>query len=125
MTQDEAKLLVAKRAVEFVEDGMGVGLGTGSTATMFIRELGKRVAGGGLKIRCVASSQASEELGLSLGMTVTTLDELPELDMYIDGADEVSVRPGAGLRSDQRRRRRAAAGEDRCERGEALHRGGR
>ena len=56
MTQDEAKLLVAKRAVEFVEDGMAVGLGTGSTATMFIRELGKRVRAG-LKIRCVASSR--------------------------------------------------------------------
>jgi ribose 5-phosphate isomerase A len=88
MTQDEAKLLVAKRAVEFVEDGMAVGLGTGSTATLFIRELGKRVAQG-LKIRCVASSDASHQLGLSLGMEVTTLDELPELDVYIDGADEV------------------------------------
>jgi ribose 5-phosphate isomerase A len=88
MTQDEAKLLVAKRAVEFVDDGMAVGLGTGSTATLFIRELGKRVAQG-LKIRCVASSDASHQLGLSLGMDVTTLDELPELDVYIDGADEV------------------------------------
>jgi ribose 5-phosphate isomerase A len=88
MTQDEAKLLVAMRAVEFVEDGMAVGLGTGTTATMFICELGKRVRQG-LKIRCVASSDASHRLGLSLGMDVTTLDELPELDLYIDGADEV------------------------------------
>ena len=91
MTQDEAKLLVAKRAAELVEDGMAVGLGTGTTATLFIRELGKR----GLKIRCVASSEASRELGLSLGMDVTTLDELPELDVYIDGADEVG--PGLAL----------------------------
>ncbi len=88
MTQDEAKLLVAKRAVEFVEDGMAVGLGTGSTATLFIRELGKRVQDG-LKIRCVASSEASHQLGLSWGMDVVTLAELPELDVYIDGADEV------------------------------------
>ncbi len=88
MTQDEAKRLVAKRAVEFVEDGMVVGLGTGTTATMFIRELASRVQQG-LQIRCVASSDASHELGLSLGMDVRTLDELPELDMYIDGADEV------------------------------------
>jgi ribose 5-phosphate isomerase A len=88
MTQDEAKLLVAKRAVEFVEDGMAVGLGTGSTATLFIHELGKRVQQG-LKIRCVASSDASHQLGLSLGMDVMTLDKLPELDVYIDGADEV------------------------------------
>ena len=46
MTQDEAKLAVAKRAVEFVEDGMAVGLGTGTTATMFIRELGGAGQGG-------------------------------------------------------------------------------
>ena len=94
MTQDEAKLLVAKRAVEFVEDGMAVGLGTGTTATMFIRELGARVQQG-LKIRCVASSEASHKLGLSLGMDMKTLDELPELDLYVDGADEVG--PGLAL----------------------------
>ena len=88
MTQDEAKQLVAKRAVEFVEDGMAVGLGTGTTATMFIRELALRVQQG-LTIRCVASSDASHDLGLSLGMDVTTLDQLPELDLYVDGADEV------------------------------------
>jgi ribose 5-phosphate isomerase A len=94
MTQDEAKLLVAKRAVEFVDDGMAVGLGTGTTATMFIRELATRVQQG-LKIRCVASSDASHDLGLSLGMNMMTLDELPELDLYIDGADEVG--PGLAL----------------------------
>jgi ribose 5-phosphate isomerase A len=85
MTQDEAKGLVARRAAELVEDGMVVGLGTGSTATLFIRELAKRK----LTIRCVASSDASHDLGLSLGMDVRTLAELPELDLYIDGADEV------------------------------------
>jgi len=95
MTQDEAKALVAKRAVEFVEDGMAVGLGTGTTSTMFIRELGKRVAAEKLKIRCVASSDASQKLAASLGMDVTTLAELPELDVYIDGADEVA--PGLAL----------------------------
>ena len=94
MTQDEAKLAVAKRAVEFVEDGMRVGLGTGTTATIFIRELAERVKAG-LKIRCVASSDASHNLGLSLGMDVTSLDELPELDVYLDGADEVG--PGLAL----------------------------
>jgi ribose 5-phosphate isomerase A len=88
MTQDEAKRAVAKRAVEFVEDGMRVGLGTGTTATMFIHELAERVRAG-LRIRCVASSDASHDLGISLGMEVTTLDHLPELDVYIDGADEV------------------------------------
>ena len=91
MTQDEAKALVARRAAKLVEDGMAVGLGTGSTATLFIRALGEQVRRG-LRIRCVASSDASHELGLSLGIDVTTLDELPELDVYIDGADEVGPR---------------------------------
>lgn len=95
MTQDEAKRLVAKRAVEFVEDGMAVGLGTGTTSRMFIEELGAKVKAEGLKIRCVASSEASEQLGKSLGMEVTSLAELPELDVYIDGADEVA--PGLAL----------------------------
>ena len=94
MTQDEAKALVGKRAVEFVEDGMAIGLGTGTTATLFIRSLGERVQQG-LKIRCVASSDASHNLAASLGMDITTLEKLPELDVYIDGADEVA--PGLAL----------------------------
>jgi ribose 5-phosphate isomerase A len=93
MTQDEAKGLVARRAAELVEDGMVVGLGTGTTATLFIRELAARK----LKIRCVASSDASHELAVSLGMDVSTLAELPELDIYIDGADEVCVAGGGSL----------------------------
>jgi ribose 5-phosphate isomerase A len=91
MTQDEAKRLVARRAVEFVRDGMVVGLGTGTTATVFIRELAAHVQASGLKIRCVASSDASHDLAQALGLRVETLAELPELDIYIDGADEVSV----------------------------------
>jgi ribose 5-phosphate isomerase A len=94
MTQDEAKALVGKKAAEMVEYGMAVGLGTGSTATLFIKALGERVRQG-LKIRCVASSDASEALGRSLGMDVVSLPELPELDVYIDGADEVG--PGLAL----------------------------
>ncbi len=89
MTQDEAKQLVAARAVECVEDGMRVGLGTGTTSTMFIRALADRVTQGNLKIRCVASSDASFNLARQLGLDITTLDQLPELDLYIDGADEV------------------------------------
>ena len=90
MTQDEAKRLVAKRAVEFLEDGMAVGLGTGSTSRMFIEELGAKVKASGMKIRCVASSDASQTLGESLGLEVVSLAELLELDVYIDGADEVA-----------------------------------
>jgi len=92
MTQDEAKGAVARRAVEFVEDGMCVGLGTGTTSTMFIRALAEKVRDG-LRIRSVASSDASHTLAQSLGMDVATLEELPELDLYIDGADEVLYQP--------------------------------
>jgi ribose 5-phosphate isomerase A len=96
MTQDEAKALVGERAAQMVEDGMAVGLGTGTTSVMFIKALAERVRQG-LRIRCVASSDSSTELGRSLGMDVVTLEDLPELDLYVDGADEVAVEPGAGL----------------------------
>ena len=86
MTQDEAKQAVAQRAVEFVEDGMRVGLGTGTTATLFIRALAEKK----LNIRCVASSDASFNLARQLGMDINYLDQLPELDLYIDGADEIA-----------------------------------
>ena len=89
MTQDEAKLLAAKRAVTFVEDGMAVGLGTGSTATLFIRELGKRVAAEGLSIRCIATSDASDKLARELGIPMTNFTDTPVLDLNVDGADEV------------------------------------
>ena len=94
-TQDEAKLRAAQRAVEFVEDGMAVGLGTGSTATLFIRELGKRVAAGGLHIRAVATSDASDKLVRELGIPMTSFAETPVLDLNVDGADEVG--PGLAL----------------------------
>lgn len=94
MTQDEAKLLAAKRAVTYVQDGMNVGLGTGSTATMFIRELGKAVAGG-LRIRAIATSDASQDLARELGIPLTSFDETPVLDVNVDGADEVA--PGLAL----------------------------
>jgi len=87
--------MVATQAVELVENGMSVGLGTGSTSHMFIEELGARVKAGKLHIRCVASSNASQQLGLSLGLDVVSLEELPEIDLYIDGADEVG--PGLAL----------------------------
>lgn len=94
MTQDESKLLAAKRAVEFVSDGMNVGLGTGTTATLFIRELGKAVAGG-LRIRAIATSDASRTLAMELGIPMTNFNETPVLDLNVDGADEVA--PGLAL----------------------------
>jgi len=77
---------------------MAVGLGSGTTATLFIRELGKRVQDGlpnGFKVRCIASSQASHELALSLGLTMTSFEECDHLDIAVDGADEVA--PGLAL----------------------------
>ncbi len=95
MTQDQAKLLAAQRAVDFVEDGMAVGLGTGTTATLFIRELGRRVAAEGLRVRCIATSDASAQLARQLGLPLTTFDQTPSLDLNVDGADEVG--PGLAL----------------------------
>ena len=94
MTTSNGKLLAATRAVDFIEDGMAVGLGTGTTATLFIRQLALRVASG-LRVRCVASSQASHDLAVSLSIPMTTFDATPELDLAIDGADEVA--PGLAL----------------------------
>ena len=88
MTTTEAKLLVARRAVALIEEGMTVGLGTGTTATLFIQQLGLRVEEG-LRIQCVASSQASHDLATSLSIPMTTFAATLELDIAIDGADEV------------------------------------
>ncbi len=97
MTQDEAKLLSARRAVELIGDGMSVGLGTGTTATLFIEELGKRVRAEGLRIRAIATSEASRALAEKLGIPITNFDETPVLDINVDGADEVMRDPVLGL----------------------------
>ena len=94
MTTSNGKLLAATRAVDFIQDGMAVGLGTGTTATLFIRQLALRVAEG-LHVRCVASSQASNDLAASLSIPMTTFAATPELDLAVDGADEVA--PGLAL----------------------------
>jgi ribose 5-phosphate isomerase A len=94
MTQDEAKRMAATRALEFVEDGMSLGLGTGTTAAIFIRELGERVRQG-LRVRGIATSDASHQLAESLAIPMTTFDDCPLLDLAVDGADEVG--PGLAL----------------------------
>jgi len=94
MTQDEAKRMAAQHALEFVEDGMSLGLGSGTTSAIFIKELGERVKGG-LKVRGIATSSASQKLAESLSIPITNFDETPELDLAIDGADEVG--PGLAL----------------------------
>lgn len=85
---DKAKFLAAKRAVEYVEDGMRVGLGTGSTASWMVRCLGEMVRDEGLKITGVPTSTRTAELARDVGINVSTLEETKWLDLTIDGADE-------------------------------------
>jgi ribose 5-phosphate isomerase A len=85
---DKAKYVAARRAVEFVEDGMRVGLGTGSTAAWMIRCLGQIVREEGIKVTGVATSARTAALAREVGIPVKTLDEVRWLDLTIDGADE-------------------------------------
>jgi ribose 5-phosphate isomerase A len=94
MTQDDAKRMAARRALEFVEDGMSLGLGSGTTSAIFIQELGERVKDG-LRVRGIATSAASQQLAESLSIPITNFDESPELDLAVDGADEIG--PGLAL----------------------------
>lgn len=82
------KQLAAEKAVEYVQDGMKVGLGTGSTAYWAIRKLGERVSGG-LQITAVATSQASEDQARELGIPLVAFGDVDSLDLTIDGADEL------------------------------------
>ncbi|WP_417837994.1 ribose-5-phosphate isomerase RpiA [Tritonibacter scottomollicae] len=85
---DKAKFVAAKRAAEMVEDGMRVGLGTGSTAAWLVRCLGEMVREDGLKITGVPTSARTAALAREVGIEVITLDEAKWLDLTIDGADE-------------------------------------
>lgn len=87
MTADELKKQAAARALELVRPGMKLGLGTGSTAKHFVDLLGARVAAG-LDVICVATSEATQAQALSLNIQMSTLDDTPQLDLTIDGADE-------------------------------------
>lgn len=82
------KQLAAEKAVEYVQDGMKVGLGTGSTAYWAIRKLGERVQQG-LKITAVATSRASEDQARELGIPLVAFGDIDSLDLTIDGADEL------------------------------------
>jgi ribose 5-phosphate isomerase A len=86
--RDRRKLEAAERALELVAPGMQLGLGSGTTAHHFVDLVGKRVAAG-LEIRCVATSEATEEQAKALGIPLSSLDQLSELDLTIDGADEI------------------------------------
>lgn len=86
--QDRAKRAAAARAVSLVSHGMRLGLGTGSTAAHFVDLLGERVRQG-LEVVCVATSEATRLRAERLGIRIATLDDVPRLDLTVDGADEI------------------------------------
>ena len=85
---DTAKFVAAKQATEYVETGMKVGLGTGSTAAWLVQCLGEMVRDEGLRIKGVPTSSRTAKLARQVGIEVSTLDEARWLDVTIDGADE-------------------------------------
>jgi len=88
MTEDDQKLAAAKAAVDYIKDGMVVGLGTGSTAAKMVDLVGERVKDG-LDIVAVPTSEATAEQAKGLGIKVVGLDEVSVIDLTIDGTDEV------------------------------------
>lgn len=86
---DAAKDAAARAAIALVEDGMRLGLGTGSTAVFMVRRLAERVRAEGLRLRCAATSRATCDLAESLGLRIEELDAIGWLDLTIDGADEI------------------------------------
>ena len=90
MNADEQKQAAAVRALDFIEPGMKLGLGTGSTAEHFVRALGARVKEG-FDIVGVPTSERTGQLAESLGIPLTNLDDTPHLDVTIDGADELDI----------------------------------
>ena len=88
MNMDELKRQAAARALEFVTDGMKLGLGTGSTAKHFVELLGMRVRAG-LDVIGVPTSEATRADAIRCGIALTTLDEVDRLDLTVDGADEI------------------------------------
>jgi len=90
MDARQMKIKAAEAALAHVESGMRLGIGTGSTAEEFVRLLAEKVAGG-LQVQGVPTSERTARLCLELGVPLKSLDELPELDLTIDGADEVDA----------------------------------
>ncbi len=88
MANDQEKEAAARASLKFVKDGQVVGLGTGSTAAYFIQLLGEQVKNG-LKIRGIPSSVRSREQAASLGIPLITFDDCQQIDVTVDGADEV------------------------------------
>ncbi|HVF45176.1 MAG TPA: ribose-5-phosphate isomerase RpiA [Pyrinomonadaceae bacterium] len=87
----DAKQRAGARAAEFVEDGMTVGLGTGSTAYWLVERIGRRVREG-LRVRCVPTSRRTEEQARSLDIPLVSFSDVQRLDLAVDGADEIGPR---------------------------------
>lgn len=87
--RNDWKKQVGEAAAQLVEDGMVIGLGTGTTAAFFVRALAQRIQEGLRIAGAVPSSQATHDLAQQLGIPLTTLDSYPEPELYIDGADEI------------------------------------
>jgi ribose 5-phosphate isomerase A len=86
---DAYKRAAAARALDYVHSRMRLGLGSGSTARHFVELLGERVQGG-LDVICVPTSEATRRQAEEWGISLSTLDETPELDLTVDGADEIA-----------------------------------
>ena len=99
--QNALKRAVAAKALEYVQDGMRLGLGSGSTAEIFVEMLAPKVRSG-FKLLCVPTSERTATLARKLGITLSTLDDLAPLDLTIDGADEADrnldvIKGGGGM----------------------------
>ncbi len=92
MTADEQKEAVGEAALQYVKDGMKVGLGTGSTAAWFVKSIAREVKGG-KKLTLVSTSVQTTQLAESLGLTIRDINDIGQLDLCVDGADEI----GEGL----------------------------
>ena len=95
--QQKAKQIVGRAAADLVEDGMRLGLGTGSTTACALEALGRRIAEEGLTVAGVPTSFAAERLARRHGIPLTTLDDVAALDLALDGADEVAEADGRFL----------------------------
>ena len=99
--QNTLKRAAAAKALDYVVDGMKLGLGSGSTAELFVEMLAPRVRGG-QKLLCVPTSERTAALARKLGLTLAPLDELAPLDLTVDGADEADrnldlIKGGGGM----------------------------
>lgn len=99
--QNALKRAVAAKALDYVKDGMKLGLGSGSTAEIFVEMLAPRVRGGE-KLLCVPTSERTAALARKLGITLANLDDLAPLDLTVDGADEADrnldlIKGGGGM----------------------------